>query len=101
MKNKNELIDAVANRCCMKKKEARVFVNTVFDVMTDILMVDDLHIVNLGTFTKYRLSDKHIFRNPKKNIIVDAVPKNTVRFKISDGFLRKLNDSNDFAECAD
>lgn len=63
--NKVELINAVANKTGLKKKEAEAAVNAVFDAVTEALAEDDkVQIVGFGTF-KVKSKEAREGRNPK------------------------------------
>lgn len=63
--NKVELINAVANKTGLKKKEAEVAVSAVFDAITEALTNDDkVQVVGFGTF-KVKAKEAREGRNPK------------------------------------
>lgn len=63
--NKVELINAVANKTGLKKKEAEAAVSAVFDAITEALTNDDkVQVVGFGTF-KVKAKEAREGRNPK------------------------------------
>lgn len=63
--NKVELINAVANKTGLKKKEAEAAVSAVFEAITEALTSEDkVQVVGFGTF-KVKAKEAREGRNPK------------------------------------
>ncbi len=72
--NKVELINAVASKTGLKKKEAETAVNAVFETITETLENGDkVQIVGFGTF-KVKAKETREGRNPKtgEKIMIEA-----------------------------
>ena len=72
--NKNQLVNEVAAKANIKKKDAEAAVSAVLECITEALVNDDkVQIVGFGTFrVKHR--EAHEGRNPAtgENIMIDA-----------------------------
>ena len=63
--NKAELINAVAEKACLSKKDAEFAVNATIDVITDALKKDEkIQLVGFGGF-EVKSRAERIGRNPK------------------------------------
>ena len=81
--NKNDLIDAVAERTALAKSDAARAVEAVLSAVTDALKSgDSVKISGFGTFV---LRDKaqRIGRNPKTGIEVPILPRRVMTFRAS------------------
>ena len=82
MLNRSELIEAVATRANLPKKQAEMAVNTIFDSMTDALIKGErVEIRGFGSFTN-RHYDAYVGRNPKTGEQVPVPPKRLPFFKV-------------------
>ena len=80
--NRSELIEAVAARANLPKKQAEMAVNTIFDSMTDALIKGErVEIRGFGSFTN-RHYDAYVGRNPKTGEQVPVPPKRLPFFKV-------------------
>ncbi len=78
---KSELIEAVATRIDVPKKQAEDIVNSVFDAMKDALMDDDrIEVRGFGSFSVRHYKAKK-GRNPRTGEEVHVDPKKSVHFK--------------------
>ncbi len=89
--NRSELIEAVAARANLPKKQAEVAVNTIFDSMTEALINDQrVEIRGFGSFTN-REYKAYTGRNPKTGAPVQVSPKRLPFFKVGKDLRERVN----------
>lgn len=83
--NKKELIDIVAEKTAVSKKDIADVVNATLDTITDALRHgDSVKFVGFGTFeTRHRSARKG--KNPQTGEIVDIPPTTIASFKAGQG----------------
>ncbi len=80
--NRSELIDAVAQRSNLARREAELVVNTIFDSLFDAIQEGRrVEIRGFGSFTT-RHYGSYIGRNPKTGAKVDVNKKRLPFFKV-------------------
>jgi Bacterial nucleoid DNA-binding protein len=89
--NKKELIDEVARKRDLTKKEAEVLVDTVFDTISDSVMSGDKVLVSgFGTFkVHHREERKGVSPKTKETMIIPA--SKTLAFKPSNKLKTEMN----------
>jgi len=89
--NKKELVDQVASKREITKKEAELLVDTVFDTITEsILSGDKVLISGFGTFkVHHREQRKGV--SPKSKEIITIPASNTLTFKPSNRLKDEMN----------
>ena len=88
---KQDIINKVANELDMKAKEARLVVETVFDLLkTSLESCDNVEISGFGKFT-VRQKNKRIGRNPKTGKEAEISSRKVVTFKPSNGVREAVN----------
>jgi integration host factor subunit beta len=93
--NRSELIEAVAARANLPKKQAETAVNTIFDSMTDALIKGErVEIRGFGSFTN-RKYGSYTGRNPKTGDPVEVPPKRLPFFKVGKDLRERVNDGVD------
>ena len=75
--NKNELINAVAERANLTKKDSEIAVSAVIDAITDALCDGDkVQLVGFGSF-EVKKREARVGRNPKTNESME-IPASTL-----------------------
>lgn len=83
--NKTELIDDVAQRSGLTKKDASEAVDALFDAITEALArKDKVQIIGFGTF-EVRHRAARSGRNPQTGDVIDIAARNTPVFKAGKG----------------
>ena len=83
--NKTELIDAVAKKGELTKKDAEKAVNTVLDAVTDALAAGEkIQIVNFGT-SEVKTRAARTGRNPKTGEAMEIAASKTPAFTAGKG----------------
>ena len=89
--NRSELIEAVAAKANLPKKQAETAVNTIFDSMTSALVRGErVEIRGFGSFTN-REYESYVGRNPKTGVPVDVPPKRLPFFKVGKDLRDRVN----------
>ena len=89
--NKKELVKEVANKTGFNKQEISDTVNAVVDTIIEQLAADDkVYIRGLGVFHPFIQNSRPV-RNPKTGEAMMFEPRRSVRLKIGDDVVRKLN----------
>jgi integration host factor subunit beta len=89
--NRSELVEAVAARTNLPKKQAELVVNTIFDSMTDALVQGErVEIRGFGSFTN-REYGSYTGRNPKTGDPVSVPPKRLPFFKVGKDLRERVN----------
>ena len=89
--NKSQLIDAVALKSGMKKKEAELAVNAVTEVIVDALKNGEkVQLVGFGTF-EVKNREARICRNPKTGEAISAPASKHPAFSASKALKDQLN----------
>ena len=94
MINREELIEAIAEKSECYKYEAKIFLDAFKDVMTKYLIAGET--VNIRNFFKVSAQDYkgHIGRCPSTGEIMEIPTKKTVRFKASKNLNKAVNGNN-------
>ncbi|GMV39643.1 MAG: hypothetical protein AMXMBFR64_13590 [Myxococcales bacterium] len=80
--NRSELIDVIATRTNLARKDAEIAVNTVFDSMIAALVDGDrVEIRGFGSFTTRRY-DSYTGRNPRTGDAVEVPAKVLPSFRV-------------------
>ena len=88
---KSELIERVAQDAGLTKGRAEMVVNTIFDSMTEALIVGEgIEIRGFGSFT-VRLYKAYEGRNPRTGDIVHVAPKRLPFFKVGKELRERVN----------
>lgn len=89
--NKSQLIDAVAAKSGMKKKDAEVAVNAVTETIIDALKNDDkVQLVGFGTF-EVKTREARMGRNPKTGESIAVPASKHPAFSASKALKDQLN----------
>lgn len=89
--NKKELIDRVANKRNMTKKEAELLVDTVFDTITEsVLEGDKVLLSGFGTFKVHHREERKGV-SPKSKEIITIPASKTLTFKPSNKLKDEMN----------
>ena len=80
--NKSELIENLAEKKGLSYKKAEEIINTIFDAMTNALLVGErIEIRGFGSFVvKHRRARQG--RNPKSGVLVSVAAKRVPFFKV-------------------
>ncbi|BDA84366.1 transcriptional regulator [Aureimonas sp. SA4125] len=89
--NKNELVQAVAEKAELSKQQASQAVDALFDVIeTTMAKGDDIRLVGFGTFSvSHRAASKG--RNPSTGAEVDIPARNVPKFAAGKGLKDAVN----------
>ena len=91
--NRSQLIETVATRANLPKKQAEIAVNTIFDSMREALERGErVEIRGFGSFTN-RYYGAYTGRNPKTGSPVDVPPKRLPFFKVGKDLRDRVNGS--------
>ena len=89
--NRNELVDAVANKSDMRKSEASRAVDAVFDSITEALKSgDEVRLVGFGTFSVAARAASE-GRNPRTGEKIKIAASKQPKFKPGKGLRDSLN----------
>lgn len=89
--NKAELIEAVAEKAELSKRDAEAAVDAVIDVITDTLIKgDNVKISGFGIFEKKHRAARE-GTNPSTQAKISIPESTSVSFKVSKGLKEKLN----------
>jgi nucleoid DNA-binding protein len=89
---KKDLIQAVASKADMTKKDTETFYNSLIDVLTEEVNRDteiNVEIPAIGTM-KVTLKAAHQSKNPKTGEIVEVPDRRQIRISVSDTLKKKL-----------
>ncbi len=93
--NRSELVEAVATRANLPKKQAEIAVNTIFDSMTEALANGHrVEIRGFGSFTN-RNYGSYTGRNPKTGDAVKVPPKRLPFFKVGKELRERVDEEAD------
>lgn len=89
--NKKDLVEAVAEEGHLSKKDSRVAVDIVFDLIEKSLLAEqEVNVTNFGVFTPKKRQARD-GTDPKKHTRITIKSKNTVSFRLSKALKNKLN----------
>ena len=89
--NRNELVDAVANKSELRKSEASRAVDAVFDVIIDALKGgDEVRLIGFGTFSVAARAASE-GRNPRTGEKIKIAASKQPKFKAGKGLRDSLN----------
>lgn len=89
--NRNELVDAVANKSELRKSEASRAVDAVFDSITEALKGgDEVRLVGFGTFSVAARAASE-GRNPRTGEKIKIAASKQPKFKAGKGLRDSLN----------
>ncbi|MDB5407025.1 MAG: DNA-binding protein HU-beta [Rhodospirillales bacterium] len=89
--NKNELVDAVATAADLKKSEATLAVDAVFDAITGALKKgDEVRLVGFGTFAVSQRAASE-GRNPRTGDKIQIAASKQPKFKAGKGLKDAVN----------
>jgi integration host factor subunit beta len=93
--NRSELVDAVAAKANLPRKDAEVVINTVFDAMFEAIVEGDrVEIRGFGSFAN-RGYDGYTGRNPRTGEPVTVPPKSLPFFKVGKELRDRVNEIPD------
>ena len=89
--NKRDLIEQVAEKAHISKKDAESAIETAFDLIEKALLEKrEVSITNFGTFSP-KTRKKRDGTDPKKHTRITIKESRTVSFKLSKSFKAKVN----------
>ncbi|NUN15178.1 MAG: integration host factor subunit beta [Myxococcales bacterium] len=89
--NRSELVEAIALKSTLARKQAEIVVNTVFESMFDALVRDErIEIRGFGSFTN-RHYESYTGRNPKTGTAVEVPSKRLPFFKVGKDLRDRVN----------
>ena len=89
--NKNQLVNEVAAKADIKKKDAEAAVTAVFDTIAEALAKDDkVQVVGFGTF-KVKHREAHEGRNPATGESITIEASNNPVFTAGQALKKKVN----------
>lgn len=88
---KKDLINAIAERSGLTKRDSKIFVNTLISVLPDILAEEGC--VNLNGFGKIEVRTRKArdVRHPSSGQIITIPARNVVSIKMSNYLKEKIN----------
>ena len=88
---KSDLVEAVARKCELSKKDAEVVVNTFLECIIDSLNRDEgVELRGFGSF-RCRQRGPRIGRNPRTGASVEVAPKKVPFFKVGKHLKEVIN----------
>ena len=89
--NKKDLVETVADEGHLSKRDARVAVDIVFDLIEQSLLDgQEVNISNFGVFTPVKRHQR-VGTHPKTHKHMEIKEKNSVSFRLSRSLKRKIN----------
>lgn len=89
--NKSQLVEVIAQKTDLKKKDVEACVNAFIDAAADALLADEkVQISGLGTFSVKEKAAR-TGRNPKTQTTITIPASNTVAFTVSKTLKEALN----------
>lgn len=89
--NKSQLIEAVARKSGMKKKDAELAINSVTEAIVDAMKAGDkVQLVGFGTF-EVKTREARMCRNPKTGEAISAPASKHPAFSASKALKEQLN----------
>lgn len=89
--NKSQLVEVIAQKTDLKKKDVEACVNAFIDAAADSLLADEkVQISGLGTFSVKEKAAR-TGRNPKTQTTITIPASNTVAFTVSKTLKEALN----------
>ena len=89
--NRSELVDNVADKAQLPRKQAELVVNTIFDSLFDAMLHDErIEIRGFGSFTN-REYGAYTGRNPKTGHSVEVPSKRLPFFKVGKDLRERVN----------
>lgn len=93
--NKTELSKIIASRMSVSQREARLFIDTLGELLQESLLKDEyMMFQGFGTFTLWKQAERP-GRNPKIGVPVVIHARNSVKFKAGKQLLEALNKKKD------
>ena len=91
--NRSELVDNVADKAQLPRKQAELVVNTIFDSLFDAMLHDErIEIRGFGSFTN-REYGSYTGRNPKTGNSVKVPSKRLPFFKVGKDLRERVNNA--------
>lgn len=88
--NKSNLVDLVAERALLSKRDAREAIEATFEIIEENLLENvEVNITNFGIFTPITKKGR-IGTNPKSHELLEIKPKKTIQFRTSVTLKEKL-----------
>ncbi len=88
--NKNELVEIVAEKGHLSKRDARVAMDLVFDLMEEALLEGkEVNITNFGTFVP-NVRKQREGTDPKTHKIITIKERRSISFKMSKALKAKI-----------
>ena len=89
--NKRDLIEMVAEKAHLSKKDAKDAIETAFDLIEQsLLRGEEVNITNFGVFTP-KTRAQRTGTNPKSHELIEIEKAHTVAFRLSKSLKEKLN----------
>ena len=89
--NKTELVEAVAEKAALSKKDAEKAINAVIDAVTDALVAGDkVQLVGFGTF-EVRAREARTGKNPRTGEAIKIEASKAPAFKAGRGLKDAVN----------
>ena len=89
--NKKDLVEVVAEEGHLSKKDSRVAVDIVFDLIEkSLLQGHEVNVTNFGVFTPKKRQQRD-GTDPKKHTRITIKAKQSVSFRLSKALKAKLN----------
>lgn len=90
--NKSDLVDLVAERAHLSKKDARAAIDSCFDLIEEaILRGEEVNITNFGVFQKKTRKSRE-GTHPKKHTPLLIQEANTISFRTAKVLKKKVNE---------
>lgn len=95
---KKYLVDTIAVRTGLQKRQINEVFDEVFETIVDYLEKgQSVTIRGFGTFTAYKTGER-VIRNPQTGKLMEIEAKNKVKFKIGKDAKRRIEASPDILE---
>ena len=92
--NKNEFIDAVAEKSALSKKDAKNAVDAFIDVVTENLINNEsITFIGFGTFFFYK-REARVARVPGTDKTVDVAATTVAKFKVGKALKEAISSAN-------
>ena len=89
--NKSDLIDLVAEKAHLSKRDAKAALDTCFDLIVDALLKgEEVNITNFGVFTP-KTRQPRDGTHPKQHTRITIAQSRSVSFRLSKALKEKLN----------
>ena len=91
--NKSELIDQIAEKSKLPRKQAEDVINLIFELMTESLVREErIEIRGFGSFVS-RSYEGYAGRNPRTSEVIEVKPKRLPFFKVGKELKQRVDNS--------